>query len=475
MKNWLRYYRFKNVFKILLSLFIFIIFAVPSETFPQGKKLDFKTDFARFKTQGSDIYVEIYYSFLREGLTYQQTNKGFQAGCLIQTFIQKGKKVMKVDSLVIIDSIKSLADISSTQKFTEQTNIRLDPGDYKLFCRLTDLVSKKSVMASRALQLTAFSTEDLTVSDIQLASSIALQANAESKFDKNGLRVMPNPSSVYGSGFLKLFYYAEVYNLEFEPNKKGLTFQVNYFIKDQNGNTVTQAEGSVRRKPGNSAVINGSFDLTDLSSGFYTFYIEAIDNDAGSKAVSGKNFSIYKPEDLILTTSSKPANKMPIMIDEFKNMDEKSIDNYFEKMKYIALKEEKKIFKNLDRNGKINFIYEFWKRRDPTPRTKINERKEEYLKLLSYAEEKFTIGKRAGWKTDRARILLIYGKPDEIERFPANNFHKAYQVWHYYNVLGGVKFYFVDFRQSGDYLLVHSNHPDEVQQYDWMEMYARIR
>ena len=91
------------------------------------------------------------------------------------------------------------------------------------------------------------------------------------------------------------------------------------------------------------------------------------------------------------------------------------------------------------------------------------------------AEEKFTIGKRAGWKTDRARILLIYGKPDEIERFPANNFHKAYQVWHYYNVLGGVKFYFVDFRQSGDYLLVHSNHPDEVQQYDWMEMYARIR
>jgi len=461
---------------MIVFVVLWSILTIPLTLFSQGKKLDFKTDFARFKTEDNkDIYVEIYYSFLREGLTYLHTNESFQAGCLLQTYIQKGKKAMRVDSLVITDTVQSLEEISATQKFTEQTNIELAPGEYKLFSRLTDLVSKKSVVDSQSLKLAPFSGEKLTMSDIQLAARIARQAKAENKFDKSGLRVMPNASLAYGTGFSHLLYYAEIYNLKFRPNEKASTFRTSYIIKDPNGNIVKQVEGAVRQKPGNSAVINGSFDLTDLVSGFYTFSIEVIDDADGSKAISSKNFSIYKPEDFIVKTTSKPLPKVEVRVNEFKDMDEKSLDAYFDKVKYIALKDEKKIFKKLDRNGKINFLLEFWARRDPEPLTKVNERKEQYLQLLRYADEKFATGKKAGWKTDRARVLLVYGRPDEIERFPSDNSYKAYQVWHYYNLLGGVNFYFVDFRQVGDFILVHSNHPDEVHQEDWRDMYARLR
>ncbi|NOZ60291.1 MAG: GWxTD domain-containing protein [Calditrichaeota bacterium] len=475
MNNYRQYVYFEKIMKVMLILVVFLTAIIPGAAFPQGKKFDFKTDFARFKTQGGDVYVEIYYSFLREGLTYRSTKDGFQAGCLLQTYIQKGGKAMRVDSLVITDFIQSLTEISATQKFTEQTNIRLNPGEYTLFSRLTDLVSKKSVVDSQSLKLAPFSAENLTMSDVQLASRITSQPKAENKFDKCGLRIMPNASLAYGTGFSKLFYYAEIYNLKFQPDKKESTFRTTYFIKDPNENIVKQVEGSVRQKPGSSAVIHGSFDLTGLISGFYTFYIEVIDDADGGKAVSKKNFSIYKPEDFIVKTAPKPIQKNQVSINEFKDMDEKSLDVYFEKIKYIALKDEKKIFKKLDRNGKINFLNEFWARRDPEPRTKINERKAQYLRLLHYAEQKFTIGQKAGWKTDRGRVLLVYGKPDEVERFPADNSHKAYQIWHYYNLLGGVNFYFVDFRQIGDYMLVHSTHPDEVQQEDWRDMYARLK
>ena len=187
---------------ILVALFVAVI---PNFVFSQEKKLDFKMDFSRYRTQGSDIYVEIYYSFLREGLTYEKSTDGFQAGCLIRTFIQEGDRAMLADSLVITDVAKSLEEISPTQKFTKQTNLQLAPGDYKIVSRLTDLISKKSVAVSSKLTLKTFVKEALAMSDVQLASEISSQPKAETKFDKNGLRIMPNASCVYGTGFSNLF------------------------------------------------------------------------------------------------------------------------------------------------------------------------------------------------------------------------------------------------------------------------------
>jgi len=63
------------------------------------------------------------------------------------------------------------------------------------------------------------------------------------------------------------------------------------------------------------------------------------------------------------------------------------------------------------------FIEAFWQRRDPTPDTVENEFKEEHYRRIAYTNERFASG-IPGWRTDRGRIYIIWGKPDEIESHP---------------------------------------------------------
>ncbi len=86
---------------------------------------------------------------------------------------------------------------------------------------------------------------------------------------------------------------------------------------------------------------------------------------------------------------------------------------------YIITDEERAAFKQLSNDEERDqFIEAFWQRRDPTPDTEENEYKEEHYQRIAYANEHFAAGV-PGWKTDRGRIYIMYGKPDEIESHPS--------------------------------------------------------
>ncbi|MCI0515896.1 GWxTD domain-containing protein, partial [candidate division KSB1 bacterium] len=134
--------------------------------------------------------------------------------------------------------------------------------------------------------------------------------------------------------------------------------------------------------------------------------------------------------------------------------------------KYIATKDEKNTFKKLDLDGRRKYIVEFWAKRDLDPSTKKNEYREEYLSRVRYANDQFT-GFQKGWKSDRGRVLLIYGHPDEIERFPFSSDTKPYQIWKYFSIQGGVEFVFVDKRSFGNMELIHSTARGELNDPEW--------
>jgi len=86
---------------------------------------------------------------------------------------------------------------------------------------------------------------------------------------------------------------------------------------------------------------------------------------------------------------------------------------------YIISDEERKAFKQLSNDEERDqFIEAFWQRRDPTPDTEENEFKEEHYRRIAYANEHFAAG-IPGWKSDRGRIYIVYGPPDEIEAHPS--------------------------------------------------------
>lgn len=90
-----------------------------------------------------------------------------------------------------------------------------------------------------------------------------------------------------------------------------------------------------------------------------------------------------------------------------------------EEVPYIISDEERKAFKQFGTDDEREaFIEQFWERRNPNPGSPENEFKEEYYRRIAYSNERFASG-IPGWKTDRGRIYIMYGPPDEIESHPS--------------------------------------------------------
>jgi GWxTD domain-containing protein len=129
-----------------------------------------------------------------------------------------------------------------------------------------------------------------------------------------------------------------------------------------------------------------------------------------------------------------------------------------EDVAYIITNEERTAFKNLQTDEeREHFIEQFWLRRDPTPGTPANEFKEEHYRRIAYANQHFTQPDGlAGWKTDRGRIYIVYGPPDEIESHPAGDAKHAfpYEQWMYRVIQGigtNIIVEFNDWNHNGEY------------------------
>ena len=164
----------------------------------------------------------------------------------------------------------------------------------------------------------------------------------------------------------------------------------------------------------------------------------------------------------------KPRNVKPELKKAYKDWLEKDVT-------YVITDEERRAFKKLQTDlEREKFIEEFWRRRDPDPDTEENEFKEEYYERIAYANEHFASG-IPGWKTDRGRIWIMYGKPDERETHPMGgaydrpSYHGGgstttypFEIWFYRYLAGvgsGIEIEFVDPSGSGEYRIARS--PDE--------------
>jgi GWxTD domain-containing protein len=134
---------------------------------------------------------------------------------------------------------------------------------------------------------------------------------------------------------------------------------------------------------------------------------------------------------------------------------------------WIITDEERAAFKQLSNDEeRDNFIEAFWQRRDPTPDTEENEYKEEHYRRIAYANEHYAAG-IPGWKTDRGRIYIMYGPPDENDSHPSGGTYERpinegggetstfpFEDWRYRYIEGigqEVIIEFVDTCMCGDY------------------------
>mgnify|MGYP001767082835 CR=1 FL=1 len=157
--------------------------------------------------------------------------------------------------------------------------------------------------------------------------------------------------------------------------------------------------------------------------------------------------------------------------DPFEGASEARLDSLYAPLEYIVdPRTEAGVYARLTEDGKRRFLREFWRRRDPTPEDADNPAMSEFYRAVAFANDAFSQGRTRvggvqGWRTDRGRIYLRHGRPDETLRRPVAS-PRPYEVWKY-TQSRPYWYVFYDRNGLGDYVLIGTNDRREPGLQEW--------
>ncbi len=460
----------------ILALLILVTLCSIQQTHAQGEKIATWFDYACYDYTLSEdsTLIEFYYALQRHQLTFAFVDTGYEASARIWIEILDSDSKL-VDTLYkrIVTFVREPKEISNRQmKLADQIETLLTPGKYTARLLVGDVESQtddiplSGKQGNRTLSITVpnFDDRQLSMSGVELSYKInLLPLETDSRdyrsIDKSNRRIIPNPSRMFVDEDSVLCFYSEVYNLE--PGvDDGKYFHVGCRLLDSYGKVVSDYGKRKHVKPGNRAIVSSAIDISDLPDGNYILRIDVTDGATGLNTTASKPFWLL---------SSRMEISPEQTVTEFTEEDAE----YLEKVvKYALTYEQKKMLKKLDPAGKKRFFDDFWARSDPDPTTPINEFKVELFRRFNYSNEHFSVSivkKDDGWQTDRGRVYIVYGEPDELENFPSTEDLKPFQKWNYNSVFRqGAKFFiFEDETGYGDYRLAHSDAEGETFDIEW--------
>jgi GWxTD domain-containing protein len=446
--------------------FLFFFFVIAGNIAFGQNELKFDFDYAKFNYDSNSVYLEFYYSLNPQTMEKIEKPNGKFAEAIVHIEMKNAatdsffiNKDWKIESPVESDSSSTSRNLSGVYGF------QVPEGKYSLFVKAWDANNPKLIKTiNESIEIKPYTKEKFSISDIELASNIKkVGADPKSIFYKNTLEVIPNPSMLYSAQTPVAFYYAELYNLVLEDTSGDFTLQklvFNSIGKNvfKNVKTVKQAQ--------NSVVEIGLVNLSKLPTDSYNLVFSLIDNKTNQAYISSKRFFLYNPN--VVDTSAKSIGNTSLLSSAFGVMTAEECDQMFSESKYIATQPEIDKYKNLDSlDAKRNFLLNFWKSRDTDPSTPQNEFQNDYMRRVEYANKNFKFSQTPGYLSDRGRIYLTYGEPDQKDYYPSEPNLKPYEIWFYNNIESGVSFMFGDVTGFGKFELLNSTKRGEIRDDNW--------
>ncbi len=328
-----------------------------------------------------------------------------------------------LDTLHLQFAIQSFEQAAREQtQFITQFGMHVPAGNFDIVLRIQSGERTGTVRKTIAIEPGKYH-----ISDILVASGI-YPDTTQDYLRKGNIVVVPHPSHSFNDQYRNIFLYYELYDIEPDSGE----FSISYRILNQAGDTIREISQKMKRLF-NSLAVNAGISINELPAGEYRLTVELPDSPATWTYVKSTDFSIVRST--VVDTAVSYAN-MP----------------YYEKIEYFLTGKEYKKFQKLPPEGKKIYLDRFWSDHDYPA---IAER-------FDYATRHYQEGNKAGWQTDRGRIYIKCGAPDEIEKsFIEVKESKPYETWTYFN---GWEFIFSDIRGTQEYLLVWTNFAGERPQ-----------
>lgn len=445
----------------LCSIFIMLFVTI------NAVELNVAVNQVRFLTEEEATVFDINYAIAYQELQFIKTSAGFEAILVVSFNLEKnGKQVYEqsfTNRILLTDQEKTL----SKKEYSDKISLTLAKSDFVMNIEFLDDIQKVSKNWSDSLMTLS---KDSFISDLEISTEIVRDTTGfMEKFHRGDMLYKVKPNHIFSKTYFKgICLYYELFNLlEIETD---LIHENVYVFKK--GGLVLQSTESFKVSEGTVPRVN-YIDVSSLNDGLYNIDV-MFSTESGEAFASRSDFFVIK--------ESKA--DYPRFFPEFEE------DIYL--LRYFLNSKQKTTFSAFNEEAKKNYMERFWKLNDLNPSTKQNEFEEDIRERISYSNLNFAHHKD-GWKTDRGRIYIKYGPPEEISKYSTeqdllydtgqtesmaeNVFNinskyaeKDYHIWKY-KASGSVVYIFLDTAASGSMRLIYTdNDSSESSLVNWKSL-----
>lgn len=425
--------------------------------------------YSTFNSPANGPYVETYLSIMGNSLVFKKNSNGkYQGGAEVSmAFIQNGeiKAVKKYNVL----SPETDDTIKGRTNFLDLQRISLPNGNYDFEITIADMNKGGKPFTSTQKLTIDIPADKVVISDVQLVESFK-RATEPGLLTKSGYDLVPYVSTFYPANMSKLPFYAEIYNAKsvLGENEKYL---VSYFLESADTKVQLKSFSSFSRQTANDVnVLLAELSIDQLASGNYNLVIEV--RNRLNELITDKriNFQRSNPKAKMFIEDMASLDLKNTFVDKMTSRD--TLEEYIRCLYPISDINERTWAQNQigkkDLTEMQRFFLGFWRNRNVENPEKAWLA---YFEEVKKVQKEFATQIKKGYETDRGRVYLQYGSPNQRTQSTPEPSAYPYEIWQYYQMADGQTnrkfvFYNPDL-VTNDYQLIHSTAQGEIYDTRW--------
>lgn len=436
---------------------------------------------AAFSTPDNNTYVETYLSIIGNSVHYVKNKNGrYQAAVDIRMSVMKGDSLKDYRKYVL--NSPETDDTTQAPNFLDLQRFTLPVGLYNLTITMFDVNRTPQRMVTNARSLIVdIDPDSVGLSHIEMLESYS-KSNGQTLLTKSGYDLVPYVASLYPGNMANLSFYGEVYNTKKVLNDQ--KFLVLHYIESAETRSRMTDYNSFQKlsaAPVNSILY--SFDISKLPSGNYNLVVEVRNSQNRLLSIRTVPFERFNPGIQLKLSDISSIDVTNTFAAKITSKD--TLIDYIRSLGPISTQNEREFadarIKDGDLKSLQQYFFNFWQTR--------NEHSPEgawllYNKQVQKVNANYGTLITKGYQTDRGRVYLQYGPPDQIVVMNNEPSSYPYEVWQYYTIRGSAtdvninapgnttqsnkKFVFANFDLvTNNYVLIHSDARGEVRDDRW--------
>ncbi len=420
-------------------------------------------------------YIETYISVLGRSAEFSKNaNNKFQAELEITMIFKTEGKIVNVNKYNLLSP--EINDTSQAKpNFIDLQRISLDNGTYDFEITIKDLnTANEPLMIIDKLEIN-FSDKEVQISGIEFIENIS-ETKEINPLSKNGIDILPYVSNFFPKNSSKISFYAEIYNTDKIISSE---FILKYYIETYEKSQILDQYSRFKKlSPASIIPFIGEFNIDNLASGNYLLVLE----------VRNRENELLQLSKTFFQRSNSAAMNSEEITEMLKNYDisatfqgvmtsRDSLFEYISCLRPIAEPDEQNFIdhklKSLSLEEMQTYFSQFWLSRN---NVNPSELWRQYKEQVDFVNKNYKTPINKGYATDRGRVYLQYGAPNDIYVSKHEPSAYPYEIWQYYRIKNenNKKFIFYNPNIAGkEYELLHSDLTGEIKTPNWERLLSK--